>query len=397
MRLLLSTAVVWLFGAVPALAACNLPVPDAAAAGPGCARAWMDRNLHLNDILAVGTHNSYKAAIPGRTMALIRIGSSDAAKELDYSHSPLPLQLDDGARAIELDVIYDPKGGLYRNPAAAAMTGERLPDGYVETMSKPGFKVMHVQDIDFHSVCLTFIDCLKDLKSWSDAHRDHVPILVTVNAKDDEIDMPGSITPLKFDAAAFDALDAEIRSVMTPADLITPDDVQGSAPTLRDAVLVNGWPTLGETRGKYLFALDEDGDKLKTYIGGRKSLEGRVMCVDAPEDSPAAAYLTLNETSDVPRIMDDVKKGFIVRTRADADTKEARANDTSRRDKALASGAQYVSTDYMRPDTRFGPYQARMPDGVVAACNPVRAAGRCAGLPVEAAPPLSPAPLVAAH
>jgi hypothetical protein len=396
MRRLLWAAVVWLLGAAPALADCDLAAPNAAAAGSACARVWMDHNLHLNDILTVGTHNSYKAAIPRATMSLIRMGASDAAKELDYSHLPLADQLDDGARAIELDVVYDPAGGLYRNPVAAAMTGERLPDDYAKTMSKPGFKVMHVQDIDFHSVCLTFVDCLKNLKTWSDVHRDHVPILVTVNAKDDEIDMPGSVTPLKFDSAAFDALDAEIRSVMSPADLITPDDVQGAAPTLRDAVLAKGWPTLGETRGKFLFALDEDGAKLKIYIGGRKSLEGRAMFVNAPEESPAAAYLTLNEITDVPRIKDDVRKGFIVRTRADADTKEARANDTLRRDKALASGAQYVSTDYMRPDARFGPYQARMPDGMVAACNPVRAAGRCAGIPVEADPPPSSTPLAAA-
>jgi len=40
----------------------------------------------------------------------------------------------------------------------------------------------------------------------------------------------------------------------------------------------------------------------------------------------------------------------------------------------------------MEPDPRFGPYQARMPKGVVAACNPVRVANRCADIPVEAAP-----------
>jgi len=210
-----------------------------------------------------------------------------------------------------------------------------------------------------------------------------VPILVTLNAKDDEIAMPGSVTPLKFDTAAFDALDAEVLSVFGRDELVTPDQVQGGAPTLRDAVLTKGWPTLGESRGKFLFALDEEGAKIAAYIGGRKSLEGRVMFVNAPEESPAAAYLTLNEMADVPRITADVQKGFLVRTRADADTLEARTNDTTRRDKALTSGAQYVSTDYMRPDTRFSPYQARMPDGVIAACNPQRHPERCAGLPVE--------------
>ena len=383
MRILIGAAAALLLSAAPAFAACDLAAPDAKAAGPDCARAWMDKNLHLNDIVTVGTHNSYKSAIPDAIMGLIRFGSKKAARELDYSHLPLAQQLDDGARAIEIDVAYDPQGGLYDNPAGAAMTGETLSPDYKAAMMKPGFKVLHVQDVDFHSVCITFVACLTDLKTWSKAHPDHVPILVTLNAKDDEIAMPGSVTPLKFDTAAFDALDAEVLSVFGRDELVTPDQVQGGAPTLRDAVLTKGWPTLGESRGKFLLALDEEGAKIAAYIGGRKSLEGRVMFVNAPEESPAAAYLTLNEMEDVPRITADVQKGFLVRTRADADTLEARTNDTTRRDKALTSGAQYVSTDYMRPDTRFSPYQARMPDGVIAACNPQRHPERCAGLPVE--------------
>jgi hypothetical protein len=385
MRLLIGALAALLLSAIPALAECNLEAADAAAAGPGCARAWMDENLHLNDIVTIGTHNSYKAAIPDRIMALIRMGARTEAQGLDYSHLPLTDQLKDGARAIEIDVVYDPDGGLFAHPAGAAMTGEALSDDYVATMSKPGFKVMHVQDIDFHAVCITFIACLQELKAWSTAHPDHVPILVTLNAKDDSIPMPGSATPLKFDTAAFDALDKEVLSVFSRDDLVTPDEVQAGSRTLRDAILTDGWPKLGAVRGKFLFALDESGDKLAAYIGGRRSLEGRVMFVNAPENAPQAAYLTLNETTDIPRIAADVQRNFLVRTRADADTVEARQNTTVRRDKALASGAQYVSTDYMQPDTRFGPYQARMPPGVIAACNPQRRPERCAGLPVEAA------------
>jgi calcium-dependent phosphoinositide phospholipase C len=372
-----------LFAATPALADCDLAAPDARAAGAGCARAWMDANLRVNDILTVGTHNSYKSAIPDPIMKLIRAFSPRNAAGLDYSHAPLKDQLDDGARAIEIDVAYDPKGGLYDDPAGAAMTGETLSDDFKDTMARPGFKVLHIQDIDFHAVCLTLVACLTELRDWSHAHPDHVPILVTMNAKDDSIPMPNSVTPLKFDPEAFAALDAEVRSVFSPSEILTPDDVRGGAPTLRDAVLTKGWPTLGAARGKFLFALDEDGQKITDYIGDHTSLEGRVFFVNNGEDAPSSAYLTLNETSDIPRITADVQKGYIVRTRADADTVEARSNDTSRRDKALASGAQYVSTDYMRADTRFGPYIARMPDGVVAACNPARHPERCAGLPIE--------------
>jgi hypothetical protein len=285
-------------------------------------------------------------------------------------------QLNDGARAIEIDVAFDQKGGLFAHPRGPALVGLPIPDGYADYMSKPGFKVLHVQDFDFRSSCVTLRDCLAILKGWSRAHPDHVPILLTFNAKDDSL--PQQTQALKFDAAAFDDLDAEIRSAFDPKDLITPDDVQGSYPTLREAVLQHGWPALAAARGKFILALDEEGAKIALYRGNRKSLEGRVMFVNAPEDSPAAAYLTLNEAlTDTAHITKDVKMGFLVRTRADADTVEARSNDTRRRDAALASGAQYVSTDYMQPDTRFSAYTARMPQGVIAACNPVRAAGKC--------------------
>jgi len=343
----------------------------------GCAAGTPGGDVRLNDIVTVGTHNSYKQAIDPKLFAFLTEKAPQIAPGLDYAH-PLPLsdQLGDGARAIELDVAYDPKGGLFAHPLGPPLVGETVPDAYSQYMSKPGFKVLHFQDFDYRSSCVTLHDCLAILKAWSRAHPEHVPILVTFNAKDDSL--PGTTQALKFDAAAFDALDAEIRAVLRPTDLITPDDVQGTYPTLREAVLARGWPTLAASRGKIILALDEEGEKIALYRGSRKSLEGRVLFVNAPEDSPAAAYMTLNEAlTDTAHIAAMVKKGFLVRTRADADTVEARKNDARRRDAALGSGAQYVSTDYMQPDTRFGPYAARMPDGVIAACNPVRA--KCEG------------------
>jgi len=368
--------------AARAAPACDLDAPDVAKAGAGCARAWMDRNLHLNDLLTVGTHNSYHLRSPV-LMTLIKGFAPKGWQGLDYAHPPLTEQLDDGMRALELDLVYDPSGGRFAHPAGLKL--ERLPEdpAYVAAMSKPGFKVLHIQDVDFHSNCLTFVQCLTIIRDWSRAHPDHAPILITMNTNDEKTHAPGGVDELPFTEAAYDALDAEIRSVFAPRELITPDDVRGDYPTLREAVLKHGWPTLGASRGRVLFALDEGPAHVAAYRGRRASLEGRVLFVNTDEASPAAGYITLNEHADIPRIEADVKAGFIVRTRADADTVEARTNDTSRRDAALASGAQYVSTDYPRPDTRLSGYQARMPAGVIAACNPVRAAGKCAGFAIE--------------
>jgi hypothetical protein len=366
-----------------AAGACDPHAADAAQAGPGCAQAWMDQNLHLNDILTVGTHNSYHLRTPPPVMALIRKAAPTRWQGLDYGHPPLIDQLDDGARALELDLVYDPDGGRFARPAGLRLTGTPEQPDYVATMSKPGFKVLHIQDIDFRSSCLTFVECLTIIRDWSRAHPRHVPILITMNTNDDKTLAPGGIDELPFTETAYDALDAEIRSVFQARELITPDEVQGHFPTLRAAVLARGWPTLGASRGRILFALDEPPKHVDAYRGARKSLEGRALFVNTDEASPAAGYITLNEHADVARIAADVKAGFVVRTRADADTVEARTRATLRRDAALISGAQYVSTDYRHPEPGLTDYQVRLPAGAIAVCNPVRAADKCAGLPIE--------------
>ncbi len=349
-----------------------------------CARAWMDENLHVNDLLSVGTHNSYKAAIPDAELAQLRARSARGAIVLDYSHRPLNESLDDGARQLELDVYYDPQGGRFADPLGPRTLGQRLDADAVAELTKPGFKVMHIPDFDFRSTCIRFVSCLQTIKAWSDAHPDHVPIVILINAKDDNPLGTSGAAIAKFDTAAFDALDAEIASIFKVDDLITPDQVQGQHATLREAVLAGGWPKLRDARGRVFFALDEAPKKVAMYRGDRRSLEGRRMFVNVDESSPAAAYITLNEPpQDAKRIRAAVEAGFIVRTRADADTMEAREGKTERRDIALASGAQYISTDYMRPDPRFPGYSARLPDGAATVCNPVRAAIKCGGRAVR--------------
>jgi len=362
---------------------CDLEAPDAASAGPGCARAWIDRNLRMNDILTVGTHNSYKLAISEPIMEQIRRSAPDRWFHLDYAHRPLAEQLDDGARNLELDVVHDPEGGRFARPAGMINTGQPIDPAYIAAMSKPGFKVLHMQDIDFRSSCLTFVDGLASIQAWSAAHPGHTPILITMNTNDGRSRTRGGVDALPFDTAAYDALDAEVRSVFPERQLITPDQVRGPCATLREAVLTRGWPTLGEARGKVFFALDEQGRHREAYRGGRQTLEGRIYFVDAEDGAPDQAYMTMNELADGPRIAAAVDAGFIVRTRADAETLEARANDTRRRDAQLASGAQYVSTDYRRPDLRLSDYQVRLPGDAIAVANPRRRPERCCGIPIE--------------
>ena len=348
-----------------------------------CQRAWIDTNVRLNDVLVIGTHNSYKQAIPAQEMAALARKAPEAAPTLDYAHRSLTEQLDAGARQIEIDPYYDPDGGRYADPRGPRTAGADLGKSWRRQMAAPGFKVFHVVDVDVRSSCPTLRRCLDEVRRWSDRHPDHVPIVILVNGKD-ELEVRDGVAPLPFDATAFDALDREIRAALPASKLITPDDVQGRFPTLRDAATGGGWPTLGKARGKLLLTLEMPADKVRLYRGARRSLEGRAMFVNAEDEaSPAAAYITLNDpVADAARIRAAVAAGLLVRTRADADTVEARTGSTSRRDAALRGGAQLVSTDYLWADPRFaGGYRVTLPAAAI--CNPVRMRDRCGGAVAE--------------
>ncbi len=354
------------------------------------ATSWMPRSstegaapVRMNEIQVIGSHNSYKGAI--EPALLNRLLARDSARfiSLDYQHVSLTQQLDLGLRKLELDVVFDPQGGRFAQPLGLQLVkrqgGTPLPFDPDNVMREPGFKVLHVQDIDFRSSCLRLRDCLQEIEAWSDAHPRHLPIAISFNAKTDRIDQPGFTQPLPFTAAAFDSLDAELRSVFAKERMITPDLVRGKFPTLEAAAKARQWPTLEAARGKVLFVLEEGGEKLATYVQGHPSLRGRVMFVNARPGQPEAAFVILN---DPVQFQDSIQKlvrsGYLVRTRADEGTLEARKGDFRRLEAALSSGAQFISTDYYLPDKRFNSaYQVQLPKRAVARCNPILRPGGC--------------------
>ncbi len=331
----------------------------------------------MNQIRVLGSHNSYKQAIDPSLLQILR-REGKQVEGIEYHHLPLEQQLNLGLRALEIDVVNDPKGGLYAHPKGLELERENHlapgapydPDGL---MQKPGFKVMHIPDIDFRANVYTFQQELAILKRWSDAHPGHLPIAITMNAKDDPEKGPGFVRPAPFDAAAFDAWDAEIVRGLGRQRLITPDDLRGRHPTLESAVLAEDWPKLSQARGKFFFVLDEVGVKQQTYLAGHPSLRGRIMFVNATEGRPEAAFRIVNEPiRDWAYIQYLVRSGYFVRTRADADTVEARKNDYHRWRAALISGAQIISTDYYVPDPALGTgYHVALPGGGPGLWNPL--------------------------
>lgn len=345
------------FALLSASACAGLGAPEACSPG-------------VSDLQVIGSHNSYKLAIPPAELEILATQSPEWGAALDYAHAPLTQQLDLGMRQLELDVFHDPDGGRYRDPLLPKMVGASFAD---PALDQPGFKVLHVQDVDARSSCTLFVTCLSEIRDWSEENPEHVPILILVNAKQAVIELPGSVDPLTFDAAAFDALDIEIRSVFAPDHLLTPDQVRGDSDTLRAAVLSRGWPSLEAARGKVFFALDEGPDVVDVYRRGAESLDGHAMFVNThdPEASDAA-YFTLNDPVEQGVIIQTrVSDGFIVRTRADANTVEARIGARTRLKAALASGAHYISTDYYRPRLEWSDYSAALPGGDTVRSNPL--------------------------
>lgn len=348
--------------------------------------------LRLNQMQVLATHNSYHpypAPEPTATLARQKLGS--AVVIVDYRHSTLEQQLDIGVRSFELDVWSDPQGGNYaRRPMLSTIGAD--PETGVPELEEPGLKVLHIAQIDAESTCWSFVECLQQLKRWSDQHPQHAPIMVMIEIKDIDFFGTADYVPVTaWTAAEYDNLDAEIRSVLPPDKLITPDDVQGGYSTLEGAVLAKAWPTLAESRGKFLFTSCNclSGDRQrKDYIRADGSLKDRVLFPSSRPGNPDAAFILLDDPkASFNEIQELVTAGYIVRTRADSNTKEARANDHTTQDAAFASGAQFVSTDYEVPDVTVNPdYQVAVPGGSPARCNPISAPSSCASADIENLP-----------
>jgi hypothetical protein len=154
--------------------------------------------------------------------------------------------------------------------------------------------------------------------------------------------------------------------------LITPDQLQANHANLREAAMAHAWPKLEEARGKVIFVLDDGAAKLKAYQGSRQSLEGRAMFVaGADPTSRLAAFLSIPDpVKDDARIRQAVRAGFMVITRADEETWEARDNRMARRDAAFASGAQIIETNFATPDPAIGRYRVSLADDPAAMCGP---------------------------
>jgi len=342
-----------------------------------------DQCLRLNHVQVLGSHNSYKRYPAEDLISLLNTYRSGWADNISYQHRPLGEQLALlGIRQFELDVFMDPDGGLFADPAGGRLINDPELAVNRAVLTQPGLKVLHSQDVDYRTTCLTLITCLTQIRDWSTRNPTHLPIMVMLELKDGPRQDWGPLTytaPLTIDASNIFTVDDEIWQVFERSHVVTPDDVRGDHTTLNEAVMQRGWPTLADSRGKILFALDNTGRHLDDYLSPSQVLAGRALFVSAAPGHPASAFLKMNNViADGEAIKTYSAQGYLIRTRSDVPSHEARTGDTTRRNLALDSGAQYISTDYAEPSPLGSEYQVVLPDtDGVARCNPVSAPTGC--------------------
>lgn len=366
------------------------------------------KNPAINQLQIVGTHNSYAQPADPKVLDMVNPiikgmmqkydsmmseeqkakfkeyhpNGMDIKEGLNYNHPDFTEQLNANLRGLEIDVYYDPEGNRFSHPTSyEALKAKGITDlapFNTQELDQPGFKVLHMADIDFRTHYPTLKDALTTLKIWSDQHPGHTPVFMMIEAKDSGFPiLENSTKVLPFDKKAYDDLDAEIVKYLGKDKIITPKEVQGKYSTLKEAVTHNNWPKLNDSKGKFIFMLLPGSagtlsSKNSPYLIN-DSLKERVMFLNSePDDSFAGFILRDNAIVRQKEIQELVKQGYIVRTRSDIETYEAKVNDFTRSKAAFSSGAQIISTDFFHPGNTYGtPYFVQPPQGKDYLNNPV--------------------------
>lgn len=303
----------------------------------------LDDLLRLEDLQAKGSHNSYHIE-----------PASPVDDSHRYTHATLATQLEEqGVRQFELDLHY--------------RSGE-------------GFEVFHLPYVDEETTCRRFVDCMAEIRAWSDENNCHMPLLIWLEPKDEADDLDRTLEPI---SEHYEDLESEILSVWPSDRILWPDELRRSHDTLPEAIAAEGWPTLGELRGRVIFAMLDSGEHREAYTSDAPNLAGRLLFVDSddPSDSYAAVFKINNAQNDAEEVRGLLEAGFVITSNVDG----ADRSDDENRDRSSASleaGSNYLSTDYPAPATGRR-YWFRIPDGSPARCNPLVAPGDCLSEHIE--------------
>ncbi len=189
---------------------------------------YLSYDLHYNEVSMKASHNSYQ-----RDERLIdQIVWND---EVYYNN---------GCRSIELDIS--------------------------QSCCNNDWSVGHKYEYDIHYRQLS--QFLSELSVWSRNNPGHDVITVFLDLKHVENGFPEAL-----DLYIRDHLDIGLGS-----EVFTPGELMGVESSLRIGALANGWPTLGELKGKFIICLT--GDKNAKSFYARTSPSVRLCFADMDAD-----------------------------------------------------------------------------------------------------------------
>lgn len=278
--------------------------------------------VRFNEVCFIATHNSYqKASVPAYqelygNLSTVTFGAVKKEKT-EFNCDTLTEQFNLGIRSIELDI-----------------------ETVVEN-KKVSFVCCHSPIIDATSTSYDFSLALKEIKMWSDANPNHLPITVIIEPKKVFIPEKG----MRFFSLDYaNKLDEQLRDIFGDT-LITPADMMGDYASLKAMREADGWPTLKETAGKVMFLL-HDTSITENYIAQDKLLRTQAMFPMLRYDGidrDCAAFILMNKPKEAVAKSAELKaKNIIFRTLVD----DYGTIDSERELLAFESGANIMSTDY---------------------------------------------------
>jgi hypothetical protein len=325
-------------------------------------------SIRLNDVRIIASHNSYKKNPDQRVLRFLsrfkkRLGNDLDPKRMDYGHVSLTQQFDEyEVRGIELDLYFDPKGGKYKKRRVNLFVSgkkQRIKD---PIMKQAGFKMLHIADVDFETNYLTFKQGLEEIAAWSKANPNHTPLIINIEPKDDS---PGDYSgvlrflgfkrAVKYDSTAYLLMEQEILESLDRTTIYTPDELSANFSSVSERLDALGWPRLNDVLGKVIFVIDGDGKGLY-----RKTSQERLMFQYSDPTDSSTAFVKRNDPIGHELEIKELTDKYIVRTRSDVETIQARENDYTMFNAAIDSQAQIISTDYYKSDERLSPFKINL-------------------------------------
>ena len=331
-------------------------------------------SIRLNDIRILASHNSYKKKPDPKVLRFLtrfkkRLGEDLDPIQLDYGHEKLTIQLDSfNIRGFEFDLAYDPNGGAYAKRRINYFIPGLKQKSKDSRLYQPGIKLLHIADIDYETNYLTFKEALIELRNWSTDNPNHIPLFVNLEIKRAS---PGDYSkflnrigfkkaPLT-DTNIFEVIENEIFSIFSEDSIIfKPQDLKENFESIQQRLDNSGWPKLNDCLGKIIFIID--GDIEGYYADLMNKNDSCLMFIYTEPHNESCAFIIRNEPIGNEKEINDLSDKYIVRTRTDAGTIEARNMDYTKYNAAFESQAQIVSTDYYRADKTISDFKIDLED-----------------------------------